>query len=274
MPDSDRIKYLRGRGLIDGYKLQIGDSDNTPTIYALIKFFDHMEHAEAFRHGQLFFRPLEDFRRYEEQDERGDRFEGSVFYYADPSKIKVTLGGYTLGGMAESPTLAYTDVLYSHTYCMFAVNSGAWREIPEEQYDVFRQSLLLHERVAKFGKYAAVVTNGRKFIRRIDKALLRLKPRNFRSGLVEYFDETSFSGIHDPEKVGFHKRSQYAHQKEFRIMVDLGPHAECPSPKVIDIGDISASTMILPSAQLNEMFEIHPGPPMTPIPSSEPSENS
>ena len=102
---------------------------------------------------------------------------------------------------------------------------------------------LVSSEVVRFGDAFVIVTNVTEFIRRVVSAANEKRDgiRSVESRMVEYYDADEDSG-----DVGrFRKRSQFAYQNEFRIVVEpgsIGPRNLCVG-SLLDI-----TSEVLPSS--------------------------
>jgi hypothetical protein len=122
-------------------------------------------------------------------------------------------------------------------FCMFAVTE------PQEEP-------LLHCENLNFGDSFVLILNTQEFFDRIRKAAALIGLR-VQANLVEYFDESTYSG-----KTGvFWKSSQYVHQREYRIVTEPGrsPYRELVLGSLEDI-----TTPVLPLSDLDSMVEFTP----------------
>ena len=97
-------------------------------IYLLIKIFDKEEYADAFmQKGELFCRTLGDFKKSDEEDGRGDRFEAVTdlhqpdqitltITFKDKDDIEKTFPIEKLAGPLTIQKMATTDSIF--TVCM------------------------------------------------------------------------------------------------------------------------------------------------------------
>lgn len=71
---------------------------------------------------------------------------------------------------------------------------------------------------------------------------------------VTYVDECELYGQLPKEKLGFHKRSSYQQQREYRIKIDFN-FAE-PKHCTLDVGDLSDIAMITTPEEFNKQLEV------------------
>ncbi len=210
--------------------------------WVLLKFGER-EHLEEFRReGLLYMNPLAYFLKLESDAERGDSFEGATWIY-QPKHVEIVsdTGGIGLGKfVAREPDsagpvrIALGRTAACNVYCMFAVTKPVDGE-------------LVNSENLKFGNSVVAVLNVGEFLNRIASAA-RDAGLSSEAGLVEYYDEEGYSG----ETGRFRKRSKFAHQQEFRIVVEPG----CAGPRRIVVGSLlDITSEVLPSSEANQRFD-------------------
>ncbi len=211
-------------------------------IYSLLKF-GNRQHLEEFRNeGLLYMRSLAEFAKLESDMARGDCFEGTTRIF-QPKHIKnLAFGGGAFGMHAINPSSLKAPLRFSeretascNVYCMFAVTRPIDGEL------VSRQNL-------QFGDSFVLVLNPEEFFNRVvsgakDAGLSRLESR-----LVEYFDADDYSG-----EVGrFRKRSIFAYQNEFRIVVEPGSD----EPRKLAVGSLlDITSEVLPLSEASQYLD-------------------
>lgn len=141
---------------------------------------------------------------------RGDRFEGASTLF-QPGGLRMTISHPAIGTHEVDPNDLAGPVIFSYNseaeqniFCMFSLTAPT------------RESLL-HDEYLRFGSHFVLILNTLEFLKRVHEALLTLKLRGT-AGLVEYYDESSYSG-----KIGpFRKPKHFAYQKEYRIVAQPG----------------------------------------------------
>lgn len=202
--------------------------------------FGQTSHLEAFRRGELYTQPLQFFAAIEDDELRGDSFEGvcRIAQPQDISKLSIkSQNGDEIvisGEMFRGPVLmSYGEEINCNVFCMFSVIN------PANCFCDFRNH--------KFGDSFVIVLDTNEFLQRASRGA---KDRGFSLdfALIEYFDPKTHSGRTGP----FRKPKQFSHQKEFRL--SLTPSTSCSY--VLDIGDISdITTPPQPLAQFNTLLK-------------------
>ena len=118
----------------------------------------------------------------------------------------------------------------------------------------------INECIKEFGPYTVVVRNVTKFFSRVD-ASYQADPR-FRGpgirGRVRYIDAANHhTDLSDELRIALFKRSQFAHQKEFRFVFNTQTSGTNPVPlQIDDIRDIAfcmKTEEVLDSVKITEV---------------------
>lgn len=183
------------------------------------------------RSGNIFFSPHDYFRKLENDNVIGDKFEG-IDHCAQPNKIeKITISknGNVLwsanGSVFSEPVRVSHGGAPRNIFCMFSIRDAG-----------FIGSL--DSRIHQFGDHFVIVTNTELFVERVSKSAIA-NGYNFEAGLMQYFDQHTYTG-----EVGvFRKRVSYEYQKEFRFAIYPGGRGAI----VLNVGNICDITMqVLP----------------------------
>ena len=228
-----------------------------PTIMALVKMCESQEHAEDFQNGILHSNRVRYFR-----DKDIDPFEGaSLIGVGEKATITFTANGESFEGqlVPGESIRRYSDWITNlNVFCMFAMNSGKFDQLTEENMDEFKKQLKIGD-VCKgdFGEYAVVIKNPTEFFNRVDQIAKNYSYISKRK-LVTYYDEDDppsglfgpfITNLHNADKFdpsvfdpAFLKRGIFKHQKEYRIAICTGTTGcNFIRPCIGDITDISFS---------------------------------
>lgn len=211
-------------------------------IISLMKMVECRDHAEYLLDGGLYANRLKSFR----DRERGkDELEGTA--WLQPDKITIRLDGVPslqddLAGPVE---VRLNRVAELHIFCMF----GFWTEggaVPSPDTSrgfLERQLGSINECIEEFGPYTVVVRNVTEFFRRVD-ASYKADPRFTGLGIrgqVRYIDAaTHHTDLDDELRIALFKRSQFAHQREYRLVFNTCTSGTNPvTLQIDDIRDIA-----------------------------------
>lgn len=224
-------------------------------IKLLARIFQEKEWAEDFcSKGKFRMNTLNSFRNYidEHANNIGDKLEGISTIYLDKNNIEITFSyGDASHNISDfnSLTISPTHILNQNVFCMYAPNIDSEAGVTMDQ---FRDRLSLQEEAEKLGDYMVVITNIGEFFKRFESEINRLG-YFARGRLVEYADLTKQTVI-DDDKVGFVKSTDYAHQKEFRVIVDTKRGVD--DYIEVEIGSLSDITILINTCDFNNSFKV------------------
>lgn len=227
---------------------------NSGNIEFFIRFFSREEYADNFIKGHLYLNTLRYFKGVEQSDGRGDPHEG-VSHWFQPKDI----GSFRLeasngmninmvGSDFSRPLMIQPSHIEKiNVFCLYAYGSyllpkidnktKIWSEYKALAHDLFQIS----DKCREFGDWAVVI-QPKKFMERI-YSNLNLSNKKAKSGLVEYYDDTVFSGEFSLNESPFKKQKRFEYQREFRICVcPDNPEFHIGRPISLNIGDLSNFT--------------------------------
>jgi hypothetical protein len=227
------------------------------TIYAFIKIFEQESHAKDFISGKLFMNTIRSFKEYKDLsgELRGDEYEGIVALYQPKELGEIKFGNITIpASELAAPIVVHgNDLLNSNVFCIYSLNSSGHESISSETLLEFRRTIELHESCFGLGKFCVVILNASEFLLRCRTALEKLNLGGT-MGLVEYFNEHEFHGNFDPKYLGYHKRSLFKRQREYRIKVNLNNHN--PGHYFLEVGNLSDIAILTTPQEFNSQLEI------------------
>ena len=225
-------------------------------VWALLRIFDNETYRDDFVSGEIRVNTLGAYRRLEQSEAaRRDTMEGITATFP-PSRIRITVGGHEIQSKnLVAPVVFHPPGIDAWNVCSFvALHWQADRPIEEEDLPEVSARIRLANENRRFGEHVAVILDARHFLDEIVRrtALMGLEARY---GLVQYYDESTVQGFVPATRVGFFKRrSVYADQKEFRIVVERdGPDEEV---LWIDISDIAEFALATTTQEFNESVRI------------------
>jgi hypothetical protein len=167
--------------------------------HSIFKYFSERKWADAFLDGDVLFRSLSYFRDYEEQEVRGDKYEGT-------SKFRPA-GGLVVNNQTQRTTFILKNFSFQST-----VNT--------DEVLVFCSSRSFTERLRqKFKARACVeILEIKAFCEIVRDALP--SGASFFASRVQYYPETEVSNPRWalPEKIAVSKLDQYRWQNEYRLV--------------------------------------------------------
>lgn len=227
-----------------------------PTFYFLVKTFSEQFHRDQFLDGILYLNPLDYFVKLEAENStgRGDFHEG-ITAWLQPEKIKIELNGFQLSSadLAAPVSLRPTRNLVKNVFCMHAGYIGG--NLPSEfaTTDEFELALRIPSQNLSLGMHTIVVTNVKDFLQRVKTAAIK-NHVTLRGGLVEYYDPATFHGHFPEHQAPFKKQNQFAHQREYRLVLDR--QADEGSPYVLNVGNLRDIAHVISIDSLNTSIKI------------------
>jgi hypothetical protein len=209
-------------------------------LWALVRLFKEREHRDQFVAGQIRLNTLGAYRHIEGLDRlRSDSWEGLT--HAFPIGTRLTLAGHEITPFG--PIRAHQAEVDGWNVCSFTALFWSGDDtIDESDLELLKESAQLPDSIRGFGEYVAVLTDAQGFIGRLATQLVG-RESHVRHGLVHYHERDAVFGSVPRERVGFFKRSDFASQREFRIVVDRpNPAGDILMVDVSDLGQFALAT--------------------------------
>lgn len=198
-------------------------------ISTFIKFGEEVHIRDLYENGTIYCRSMDIFKVIEDNDLRGDSWEGKelvrTFTDSDKVKLEISKGNNVIANL--TPTFAQVSkdrtVAGGNLYCLYTIKPT----------DVaIKRRFKMDIKNKDFGTHFVVIKNNQAFIERIFAALVKGNYK-YQCGLVEYID--------DKKNSPFQKRRRFAYQNEFRILIEN----TTTNPIVLNIGSIKDIAMVL-----------------------------
>lgn len=228
------------------------NNSNSRTIFALVKFFEKKEYLNDFLNGTLYMNTVGFFQKEDEDNDNSsvyDKYEGTSVHW-QPNQVEMQFNDIVitpndLAGPIVIQTKAFDNF---NIFCMYAISSGNFKELNDDNYEEFINSLRMDEKNSEFGKFCVIV-NYSTFLERVKQAVIK---NNFymKANLIDYYNVDEFTGSFSGIEALFHKKSQFAYQNEYRIVIDnkiKDNQAYC-----FEIGDISDICSISSIDEINK----------------------
>ena len=231
--------------------MQGTDFTSKSQIFFLIKFLKEEEWADDLLAGSLYLNRVSWFKQCEKT---GDRYEAVTNHVLPGEGVSITINGLDLTqGLIFA---AFQDNWLNdyHLYCIYAVHSGNidWSQIgPSDLELLLNQVAILPETIDKFGPYAVVIRNWSQFWKRVDAAAGGAS-FGYRRGFEKYYDPKMFNAMFEGTDALFHKRSEFAGEREYRFA--FGVDMEDDEAHHLEIGDISDIAFKTPARRINADF--------------------
>ena len=175
------------------------------TIKMFLKFGSQDNIEDLYNNGTVFLNTIEYFRKQEDNELRGDKYEGA-------SKIiNSLLGTFRIPNVDKD--FRYEKVhlrksyqtLLGNLYCLYCISSFAFPNPLDFKID---------ERNLRFGTHCLMIKDNKYFLDSIEKELVN-KGLEFYHGFVNYYDKETIC----KDLTLFDKPSEFEYQKEFRFYV-------------------------------------------------------
>jgi hypothetical protein len=233
-------------------------------IYLLVKIFKEADrvYADAFlKKGEMYCQTLKEFKKIEDNDTRGDEFEGVLFWIQPKDAIITLRFDRKIAGLPEefvikesalaAPTVIQTNEYdLHHIYCMYgvAIDEFTFTCSTEEeklalQKDInncLMKQIEIDKKVLELGPTAVVVTNVAEFINRVETRF----GGKIHRGFIEYFDMHNQTKRFYGLNAIFKKRSQFAYQNEYRFAFETDGKVGAIKFKIGSLEDIAFKTTI------------------------------
>jgi len=178
----------------------------TDYIAGLLKFGSEKDMRDLINNGTIYLNPIHKFRAIEDNNLRGDSYEGIKRIWNLPSGIfEIPYLSYRGNYISMHLRESYENIL-GNIYSLYCISSHGF-DTPKDFY--------IDERVKEFGTHFVFIKDIPLFFDRIKHQLL-LTGHNFYHGFVEYYDKTKMNG----EITVFQKPNEFEYQKEFRFYLE------------------------------------------------------
>jgi hypothetical protein len=194
------------------------------TIHLFLKFGKSEHIQDLYENGTIYCNSVEYFKMVEDDELRGDNYEGASFIKNyPPGKFRISIAGKEVDQDFNYLNLhikeAYEKTL-GNIFSLYSITSK-----DTEKRELFKVDL----KNKKFGDKFLLIKDNPTFLNLIEQELKK-KRLKFKHGFVEYYDRHKFTGQVDV----FHKPDNYSYQNEFRIYV----RRKSEKPLVLQIGSL------------------------------------
>lgn len=204
-------------------------------IGMFLKLGSYENIRDLYENGTIYLNTIQYFRNLEDNELRGDNYEGST-------RIVNSLPGtFTIPGVDKEfkyekvkYQVAYETVL-GNIYSLYCISSHGFPNPLDFQVD---------KRNFKFGTHCLMVKDNQRFLDRIESEL-KANKFNFTHGFVDYYEKDKVS----KHLSLFEKPKEYDYQKEFRFYVE---NSEL-KPIKIQIGSLKNYAEIIETKNLAEL---------------------
>ncbi|MEN8411297.1 hypothetical protein ABFP33_15180 [Acinetobacter bereziniae] len=220
------------------------------------RIFSSAKYAEEFiKLGKFRLNTLRFFKDYVDEFDNniGDQDEGLIFKYIKGQDVAVRI---KYGDINESLDFesfyAHSDyVLNNKIFCLYAPSVHKNQELSLKD---LHEIVSLKDETDNLGCHLVLITNPNKFVE-LFKAEIKRLGYSMTGKQIEYKDFSQPINI-DQSMIGFVKSSKFAHQKEFRFMVDDGKNENLPLD--VTIGSLEDIAILIPIEHFNDNFKVVP----------------
>lgn len=177
-----------------------------PNKLCVLVRFGRAEHLRSFRErGEIRMGSLLEHQQAEAK-EIGDRFEGSLLIKQPRETLELKIDNLIVDhrDIVGPVIITGNPSNTGNVFCLYAITT------PTDLQGI-------DARNGDFGGHFVLIKDGDELLRRIGAALCR-DGRTGKARLVEYYDEDNHDGHTGP----FMKPSAFAHQSEFRVLIQPG----------------------------------------------------
>ena len=175
------------------------------TIKVFLKLGSEENILDLFENGTIYMNTIEYFRKVEDKELRGDKYEGvSRIINSLPGTIKIKGIEREFNFISAHIRESHSEIL-GNIYSLYAISSKGFPNPLDYKFD---------ERNLRFGTHCLMIKNLPYFFKKIKK---ELKKNNYKFNydFVDYYDKDEVN-----RKITlFEKPLEFEHQKEFRFYV-------------------------------------------------------
>ncbi|WP_147266189.1 hypothetical protein [Polaribacter sp. WD7] len=208
----------------------------THTIKMFLKLGSLENITDLYENGTIYINTIEYFKKIEDNDLRGDNYEGaSEIINSLPGTFRIP--GIDRDFKYEKVHLKKSfDQVLGNIYSLYCISSKGFPNPLDFRID---------EKNLRFGTHCLLIKNSQYFFDKIQSEL-KNKGFDFRHGFVNYYDKDN---VTNKELTLFDKPMEFEYQKEFRFYV----HNNKLEPIKIRIGSLKDYAEIIQTKDLTEL---------------------
>ncbi len=207
----------------------------THTIKMFLKIGSQENIKDLYENGTIYMNTLQYFRQIEDNELRGDSYEGAS------EVINSLPGTFRIPGVDRD--FEYEKIHLKKSYeevrgnifSLYCISSKGFPNPLDFKID---------ERIFRFGTHCLMIKNNKYFFERIVDELKK-SGQKFNHSFVDYYEKETVC----KELTIFDKPTEFEYQKEFRFFVDN----DKLEPIKLQIGSLKEYAEILESEQLSKM---------------------
>jgi len=176
------------------------------TITLFLKLGNEENILDLYENGTIYINTIEYFRKIEDKELRGDKYEGvSRIINSLPGTFRIPGIDRDFNYVKAHIKESYDKVL-GNIYSLYAISSKGFSSPLDFKFD---------ERNLRFGTHAVMIKNLPLFFSKIETELKK-NNLNFNHGFIDYYDKEEVC----KEITLFEKPLEFEYQKEFRFYVE------------------------------------------------------
>jgi hypothetical protein len=176
------------------------------SIKMFLKFGQEEHINDLYHNGTIFMNSIQYFRKIEDGELRGDKYEGiSKIKNYPPGQFEIPSLNFKGNYLALQIRESYDTVL-GNIFSLYCVSSHGWINPTDFKID---------EKIKKFGSHCLVIKDNEKFLSLIEDKLTELKTK-YSHNFITYYDKNKV----DRAITLFEKPLEFEYQKEFRFYVE------------------------------------------------------
>ena len=205
------------------------------TIKLFLKFGSEENILDLFENGTIYMNTIEYFRKVEDGELRGDKYEGvSRIINSLPSTIKIQGIDREFNFIKAHVREAHNEVI-GNIYSLYAISSKGFPNPLDFEFD---------KRNLRFGTHCLMIKNLPYFFNKIEKELKKNNYKFYHS-FVDCYDKNEVNS----KIILFEKPLAFEYQKEFRFYVEDNKM----KPIKIQIGSLKMYSEMF---KIEEMLEL------------------
>lgn len=176
------------------------------TIIFFLKLGSEENILDLFENGTIYMNTIEYFRKVEDEELRGDKYEGvSRVINSLPGTFKIPGIEREFNYIKVHLRESYKEVL-GNIYSLYSISSKGYTNPLDFEFD---------KRNLRFGTHGILIKNLSLFFSKIESELKRNNLK-FNHGFVDYYDKEEVC----KEISLFEKPNEFEYQKEFRFYIE------------------------------------------------------
>jgi len=210
----------------------------THLIKMFLKFGQEEHIRDLYQNGTIFMNSIQYFRKLEDGELRGDRYEGINRIRNYPAgQFEIPSLNFKGNYLSLQVREAYETVV-GNIFSLYCISSHGWENPNDFKID---------EKIKKFGSHCLLIKDNAKFLSLIEEKLKELKVK-FNHNFVTYYDKDKV----DREITLFEKPLEFGYQKEFRLYAEQ----KLDKPFIFKIGSLEDIAEIYNSKDIVDSLEL------------------